>query len=108
MLRWVYVAVAVGIAVASTSTPALAAPSPLQQLEADCLAGDGFACKRWGTRLNMRYPGPPQPVKARAAFEKGCALKDSDACAFLYQMLALGEGGAASRRAYRAWCRSRP
>ena len=92
MSRWACVAVAVALAVTKPA-PVLATTDQFQQLQAECEAGDGFACKRLGTRLNMGFPDPAQPVKARAAFEKGCKFKDSAACAFLYQMLALGQGG---------------
>jgi TPR repeat protein len=95
MSRWVYVSVALAVVAASNAAPAFAdyRAERIQELEAKCGAGNGFECKKLGVTYNMRYPGPPEPVKARGAYEKGCKLKDSEACALLYEMLALGKGG---------------
>jgi len=106
MSRWVVLAVAV--AAISVGTPVFAQSDLLKELEASCEAGDGFACKRWGVHLNLGFDRPAEPIKARSAYEKGCKLKDSRACANLATMLAHGEGGprdiARARQLAKAGC----
>ncbi|MBS0295665.1 MAG: sel1 repeat family protein [Proteobacteria bacterium] len=89
-------AVVAALGLASAGTVASAQSDWLKQLEADCNKGDAQACSNLGSQLYM-VSNPRQPEKARAAYEKGCALKQNlastVACANLYMMLELGEGG---------------
>lgn len=78
---------------ASVGSPAFAQSDWLQELEADCNAGKGDDCAMLGSQLRGGYITPRDPVRARAAFEKGCELDSTNACAELYKALALGEGG---------------
>lgn len=91
MSRWISLGIA--LAIGSIGTPSLAQESELATMAADCNAGKGFECKRLGNRLEWGLYGPADLQKARAAYDRGCTLKDSVSCALLYKMLALGEGG---------------
>ena len=81
-------------AAALIATPVLAKEGAwLKKLETDCNAGDGSACKILGDQLDHDSFGAAEPANARAAYEKGCKLKESQACVGLYSMLSLGRGG---------------
>ena len=73
--------------------PSFAQSDWMKSLEAECKAGKGFSCKQWGEQLDLGVFRPAEPVKARAAFERGCALKEDQACIALFKMLSLGRGG---------------
>jgi hypothetical protein len=73
--------------------PSFAQSDWMKSLAADCKAGKAFACKQWGEQLDLGVFRPAEPVKARAAFERGCALKEDLACLALFKMLSLGRGG---------------
>lgn len=73
--------------------PSFAETDWIKSLEKDCKAGDGFACRQWGGQIELGVFTPAEPVKARAAYERGCTLKDDQSCIGLFKMLSLGLGG---------------
>jgi hypothetical protein len=85
--------VAAALLTSGLEAPSFAQSDWMKSLEADCKAGKGFACKQWGEQLDLGVFRPAEPVKARAAFERGCALKEDLACIALFKMLSLGRGG---------------
>lgn len=65
----------------------------IEELQAGCDGGEGQDCANLGNQLRLGFIVAKDPVGARAAFEKGCALDSTNACVGLYQALSLGEGG---------------
>ncbi|WP_162823824.1 hypothetical protein [Lysobacter sp. TY2-98] len=79
---------------ALVSAPALAGDW-IDELDARCNAGQANDCATLGDQLAGGYVTAKDPVRARAAYEKECALDSKGPCVGLYQMLALGIGGPA-------------
>jgi TPR repeat protein len=90
---WPRVALALVLGVVSVAPVAFAQSDWIQQLETNCNNGKGEDCGMLGSQLSLGYVVPKDSTKARAAFEKGCALDSTIACAELYKSLSLGEGG---------------
>ena len=65
----------------------------IKELQTSCDAGKGSACNSLGGTLGLGIFFPADLPGARKAYEKGCKLKDTNACVGLYKMVALGRGG---------------